>query len=325
MYESFFGLRSNPFSMTADPTMLYITPQHREALAALTYGIAACKGVMALTGDAGTGKTSVLMRLVTHLQNGTLQSSMILNPVVSAGELLEMIATGFGISDVCTGKAKLLQQLHEFLLQTFRSGHISLLIVDEAHRLSADLLEELRLLSNFEIPQQKLLQIVLSGQPELTSVLNETSMRQVKQRISLRARLLPLAGTEVPAYIDFRWSRVAETKAPFSLESLSAVAELSSGIPRLINSLCDNALITAFAEKSRLVTPAHVAQAASDLDLTCAAAEAIERRTPCQDGTEEVATESSTFEKQQNHDQRALSFLTRFRSRTETVLADTHK
>jgi len=326
MYELFFGLSRNPFSMTADPGMLYITTQHREALAALSYGITARKGMMALTGEAGTGKTSLLMRLTTHLHNGNIRSSIILNPHLSAGEMLEMIMTDFGLADAGKGKAKLLQGLQQFLLENFRGGRICLLIVDEAHRLSADLLEELRLLGNFETPRQKLLQIVLCGQPELASLLNTASMRQVKQRISLRARLLPLSGAEVATYVDFRWSRSAQSKAPFSAEALAVVAEASSGIPRLINALCDNALITAFAERSRIITPAHVAQAAMDLDLS---REGIDDK-PCLPSNGEGGTAKSSapsfcgLSTPENH-RNATSFLTRFRHGKGSAVAEIRK
>lgn len=268
MYYAFFGLRENPFTMTSDPKYLFLTPQHNEALAGLTYAILNRKGFVVLTGEAGTGKTTMLARVLERVPTRLVQSSVILNPTLTAAEFLEMALLDFGISDVPASKAQRLAKLQAFLLKGHREGKISALIVDEAHKLSPDVLEELRLLGNFDLADQKLLQILLIGQDELTGVLNRPDMRQLKQRIAVRLSIAPLEPADVEPYIRERWTTAGGAlPAPFSPDAIAAIARWSRGIPRVINAVCDNALLLAFAEQQAYVGAGHVLEAATDLDL----------------------------------------------------------
>jgi general secretion pathway protein A len=268
MYEKYFGLSSNPFSMTPDPSMLFMTPTHREALAGLAYAILERKGFVALTGEAGTGKTSLLARTLTVLPKTRVVSSVILNPSLSEKEFLEMMLLDFGFRDVPESKARRLVAFQEFLLKTQAAGQIAVLVVDEAHKLSPSMLEEVRLLSNLEFPGTKLLQIVLAGQPELIEVLSRPDLRQLNQRVSVRLSIGLLKPSEVPRYIALRWSKSAATQPPFSEGCYGEISNWSRGIPRLVNSICDNALMLAFAETSPLVNPSHVVEACKDLSLS---------------------------------------------------------
>ncbi len=186
MYYRFFGLVRNPFSMTPDPAFLYMSTQHREALAGLTYAILGQKGFLVLTGEAGTGKTTLLARVLQHLPANRIQSSVILNPTLSTAEFLEMTLLDFGITDVPSSKAQRLLKLQQLLLQADRQKKICALIIDEAHKLSPDVLEEIRLLGNFEQSDHKLLQILFLGKSELGDLLNRSDLRQLKQRIASR-------------------------------------------------------------------------------------------------------------------------------------------
>jgi general secretion pathway protein A len=267
MYEKYFGLSANPFSMTPDPAVLFMTPTHREALAGLAYAILERKGFVALTGEAGTGKTSLLARTLTVLPKSRVISSVILNPSLSENEFIEMMLLDFGFRDLPQSKARRLLLFQEFLLKTQAAGQIAVLVVDEAHKLTPAVLEEVRLLSNLEFPGTKLLQIVLAGQPELIEVLGRPDLRQLNQRVSVRLSIGLLRPSEIRHYIALRWSKSAATQPPFSEPSYAEVARWSRGIPRLVNSICDNALMLAFAETASLVEPHHVTEASRDLSL----------------------------------------------------------
>jgi general secretion pathway protein A len=268
MYTAFFGLNRRPFNMTPDPAFLFLTEQHREALAGLTYSILDRKGFLALSGMAGAGKTTLLAWVLEKLPAGKVQSSVILNPTLTRNEFLELAMLDFGISDIPESKASRLWMLQKFLLNGKREGKISVLVIDEAHKLSAEVLEEIRLLGNFESADEKLLQVVLVGQSELDEVLSRPELWQFKQRISVRLSLEPLGTNEVAKYMEHRWG-VAGGKqpVPFSSEAIVNVAKWSKGIPRLINSICDNALIEAFADSVPSVSADHVRRAAGDLLL----------------------------------------------------------
>ncbi len=268
MYTGFFGLTRKPFNMTPDPAFLFLTEQHREALAGLTYAILDRKGFLVLSGMAGAGKTTLLAWVLEKLPAGKVQSSVILNPTLTRDEFLELAMLDFGIPDIPSSKAQRLWTLQKFLLKARGEGKISVLVIDEAHKLSSEVLEEIRLLGNFECADEKLLQVVLIGQGELDQVLSRPELWQFKQRISVRMSLEPLGASEVADYIEHRW-RVAGGKqaAPFSSEAVGNVAKWSKGIPRLINSICDNALVEAFAESARTVTGEHVRLAAENLLL----------------------------------------------------------
>ena len=272
MYEKYFGLAANPFSMTPDPAMLFMTSTHREALAGLAYAILERKGFAALTGEAGTGKTSLLARTLTVLPKARVVSSVILNPSLNESEFIEMMLLDFGFRSIPQSKARRLLLFQEFLLKTQAAGQIAVLVVDEAHKLTPAVLEEVRLLSNLEFPGTKLLQIVLAGQPELIDVLNRPDLRQLNQRVSVRLAIGLLRPGEIEHYIALRWSKAASTRAPFAESCYGEIARWSRGIPRLVNSICDNSLMLAFAETAAAVEPHHVVEASRDLSLTDPAA-----------------------------------------------------
>ncbi|MGO9444979.1 MAG: ExeA family protein [Thiobacillaceae bacterium] len=267
MYNAFFGLTKNPFNMTPDPAFLYHTDQHREALAGLTYAILNQKGFLALSGMAGAGKTTLLAWVLQKLPVTKVQSSVILNPTLTPNEFLEMAMLDFGITDIPTSKAHRLWTLQKFLLKGQREDKVSVLIIDEAHKLSPEVLEEIRFLGNFESADAKLLQVVLIGQNELDQLLGRPELWQFKQRISVRLSLKPLGTPEVGDYIRHRWTVAGGEQTPFSSDAVGNIAKWSKGIPRLINSICDNALVQAFAECSHTVNADHVRMAAGDLLL----------------------------------------------------------
>jgi general secretion pathway protein A len=268
MYLSHFKLKRSPFGMSPDPNLLYMTECHRDALAGVTYSILAGKGFVVLIGDAGTGKTTVISRMLRYIPSEKATFSVLLNPTLSADEFLESVLVDFGITDIPDSKAKRLVKLQEFVSESHAAGKTCVLVVDEAHKLSPDVLEEIRLLTNFENAERKLLQILLAGQTELAGVLNRGDMRQLKQRIAVRFNLQPLSPKEVRAYLLFRWAGAgAQSALPFEFGAIQTIASTSRGIPRIINAICDNALVLAFGSGERIVTSAHVQQAVTDLDL----------------------------------------------------------
>jgi general secretion pathway protein A len=267
MYQGFFGLEKCPFHMTPDPGCVYMTGQHVEAISGLVFGILDRKGYLVLTGEAGLGKTTALTAAL-QLAGPKVQSSLILNPALSTLELLETVMLDFGIENIPAGKAQRLRRLQEFLLQGDAEGKISVIIIDEAHTMSVELLEEIRLLGNFDFADHKLLQIVLVGQNELSDLLNRPDLRQLKQRVAIRLALRPLDQTGVANYVQFRWQKAGgKGTIPFTAQALGAIMNASRGIPRLINAVCDNALLLAFADESKVVDIQHVREAAQDLDL----------------------------------------------------------
>jgi general secretion pathway protein A len=268
MYCTFFGLSRTAFEMTSDPAFLFLAPQHREALAGLTHGIIARTGFLLLSGPAGAGKTTLLTWLVDKLSAIKVRTSVIVNPMLSPGDFLEMALLDLGMVRIPATKAGRLLALQGFLMEAHRHGSTAALIVDEAHKLSYELMEEIRLLGNYEHPGGKLLQIVLAGQSEIDDVLSDPALWQFKQRIGMRAEIRPLDRATVECYIRHRW-RVAggADSPPFSAETLDRIALWSQGIPRLVNSLCGNALVLAYAGNDRHVLPRHVDEAAADLRL----------------------------------------------------------
>jgi general secretion pathway protein A len=267
MYNQFFELRQNPFNTTPDPNFLFWTTQHREALAGLMYAVLGRKGFMVLTGDAGTGKTTLLARVLQHFSPSRIQTSLIVNPTLTPQEFLEAVLLDFGFQDVPVSKAQRIAKLQAFLLKGHREGKVSALIVDEAHKLTPEVLEEIRLLGNFEQSDEKLLQIVLVGQSELDELLSRESLRQFKQRVALRISIEPLSGSEIEQYIRHRWTTAGGANLPFSAEAIELVARVSKGIPRVINVICDNALMQTFGEGLAAVEARHVRNACDDLRL----------------------------------------------------------
>jgi general secretion pathway protein A len=267
MYAEFYGLRELPFNVTPDPRFLYLNDCYQEALAALAYGIDARKGFISLIGEAGTGKTTLLRRLLDSLGPNT-RSVLLLNPTVSFDEILEHILLELGVPAEGGKKLVLLERLNEFLIEHTGAGGNVALLIDEAQDLAPGVLEELRLLSNLETAREKILQIVLAGQPELDATLADTALRQLRQRVTLRIRIRPLASAEVASYVRSRLDR-AGTPTPdlFSGAALGRVAALSGGIPRVVNVLCDAALLVGFATGRRQVTPEVVEDAWRDYSV----------------------------------------------------------
>jgi len=268
MYREFFGLSKDPFAMTPDPSFLMLTSAHREALAGLSYAVLSRKGFVVLTGDAGTGKTTLLMRLIRTLPPTRAQFSVVLNSTLTPAEFLELALLDFGFADIPTSKAQRLMMLQNFLINAREQQKVPVLVVDEAHKLSPEVLEEIRLLTNFELPDGKLLQIVLAGQDELRQTLNRQDMRQLKQRIAVRVAIRHLSDLEVEEYIRYRWTKAGGQDQPFSPDAIRQIAHRSNAIPRLINAICDGTLTLAFGQGITSIGPKEVAEVAADLDLT---------------------------------------------------------
>lgn len=269
MYKDFFGLQKLPFNLTPDPAFLFLPPKHREALAGLTYAVLEKKGFVVLTGDAGTGKTTLINSVLSRLPADRVESSIILNPTLSASEFLESVLLDFDIPDVPASNAQRLWKLQEFLARTYHLGKVAVLVIDEAHKLSIDVLEQVRLLGNFESTTEKYLQILLLGQSELDDLLNRQDLRQLRQRIGLRLYIDPLTPLEVQRYICFRWAQGgAKEGPPFTEDATAGIVQWSQGIPRLINSICDNALLMAYGDECPLVGLNYVRAAATNLGLT---------------------------------------------------------
>ena len=267
MYNEFYGLRRNPFNMTPDPEFLYLTPQHREALAGLTYAIIGRKGFVVVTGDAGTGKTTLLARALRQFPVAHIQCSIILNPTLTPAEFLEATLLDFGFTDIPASKAQRIVRLQSLLMNGYREGRICALLVDEAHKLSPEVLEEIRLLGNFEVADQKLLQVALVGQNELDTLLGREQLRQFKQRVALHLTVAALSATDVEQYVRYRWIKAGGRDLPFSEQALCMIAQASEGIPRVINAICDNALVQAFGEGSTAVQVGQILTVCADLRL----------------------------------------------------------
>ncbi len=269
MYKSFYNLQRNPFEITPDPSFLFPTTRHNEALASLYYGVTAHRGFVVLTGEVGTGKTLILRSLLGLLQRREVAFALIFNPRLTPLEFMRYIALDFGLQ--VTGKAKdeLIYLLNGFLLQRYQKGLTTILVVDEAHHLSLEILEEIRLLSNLETSQQKLLQIVLAGQPELDLKLDSHELRQLKQRIALRCHLDPLNAHETREYMSRRLKIAGAPGAReiFSAPAIEAVFRNSRGIPRLINTICENALLSGYAMHAATITSEIIDAVARDLRL----------------------------------------------------------
>ena len=270
MYKNFYNLLRNPFEITPDPSFLFPTSRHKEALAALYYGVRRHKGFVVLTGEVGTGKTLLIRWLLQLLKGTNVAYAYVFNSRLSSLEFLKFIAGDLGLSTAAKTKSDLLLEFGRFLINRHQQQLTTVLVIDEAHHLSADVLEEIRLLTNLETAQGKLLQILLVGQPELDDKLDMVSLRQLKQRIALRARLEALSREQTTGYIE---SRLQMAGASFPVSSLfpddtvTAIYEYSRGIPRLINTICENALITAYARQLRSVPVDVVHEVAKDFRL----------------------------------------------------------
>jgi general secretion pathway protein A len=276
MYESFYGLRERPFDLALNPRRLLLTPQHREALGNLEYGILTRNGVTLLLGEAGTGKTTLIrtafVRAETETPGGTAAWAYLRNPTLQRGEFLEFLAARFGLSsEAAISKIRLLDELERALL----AGKKAVLIIDEAQSVPLELLEEVRLLANIESDSAKLLPVILAGQPELADRLNEPGLRQLKQRIALRFTLVPFQLPETAAYIAARIDEAGGTPARvFTREAVLLVHQRSGGIPRTINVICENALLTGYVEEQRPVGREVIEAVCRDFDLWSGAAAA---------------------------------------------------
>ena len=268
MYKKFFGLKENPFNVNPDPRFLFQTSEIQEALACLTYGVERRRGFVLLTGEVGTGKTTLLNKLLEGLRGARVATAFIFNPRLSANQFLHFMLGDFGISCESHMKSQILLVLNQWLLERYRAGETALLIVDEAQNLSLEVLEEIRLLTNLETATEKLLQIVLSGQPELETLINQTALRQLRQRITLRCRMVPLSLEETQGYISERLRIAgAEGEPVFNSDAIEVVFRYSRGIPRVINLLCDHSLITAYAEAQKPVLAGTVEAVAREFEL----------------------------------------------------------
>jgi general secretion pathway protein A len=266
-YERYFGFREPPFSVTPDPRFFYANPAYREAYATLRYGVEARKGFILLTGEAGTGKTTLLRMLMQHADSA-IQTAFIFNPPATFPELLQAILSELELSEIAADKAGMTAQFNDYLLEQFGQGHVVSVLIDEAQGLSHEMLEQIRLLSNLEARNAKLVQIVLMGQPELEQKLDRWELRQLKQRMALRCRIQPLQPEDVAEYIAFRLGVAGyEGDALFNRGGINKIALYSQGIPRLINVLCDNALLRACRCGATKVSMEIIDEAAHDLRL----------------------------------------------------------
>lgn len=269
MYERYYGLRERPFNLTSNPRYLMLTSKHAEGLSTLQYGISSRLGIIVLLGEAGTGKTTVIRAAVAS-QTAGARFVMMNNPLLSKSEFFQHVAQGFGLTDeAAASKPRFLSELTQTLEDSARRDSQTALIVDEAHALPYEILEEIRLLANIETDDEKLLPVVLAGQPELSDRLNEPKLRQLKQRVALRCSLGALQIRETAAYIAGR-IRVAGGDAAhlFTPEAVALIHQCSQGLPRTISVICDNALVAGFAADERPIGPGTVRDVCRDLDLT---------------------------------------------------------
>lgn len=290
MYKEFFGLRANPFNVNPDPRYLFLTRHTEEALACLTYGIQSRKGFVLLTGEVGTGKTTLINKLMEWLRLQQVATAFVFNSRLDVPQFLDYMMTDFGIPCESESKSQILQRLYNWLLDRYRAGETATLIVDEAQNLSDEVLEEIRMLTNLETFTEKLLQIVLVGQPELEVKLKQPQLRQLRQRLTLRAKTHPLELEETRAYVQQRL-RIAGATGPaiFEPAAVTAVHSASRGIPRVINLVCEHCLVSAFVDQKKTVSVEIVEQVARDFDLRDEAATSAEAPPP-------IATNGEKFD-----------------------------
>lgn len=267
MYNEFYGFREAPFNLTPDPRFLYYSERHREALHHILFGIRERKGFIQITGEVGAGKTTVCRAMLEQL-GPTFHTALILNPVLDGLELLRAIVAEFGVpAPKRRDRIGCLEALNRFLLEQVARGHDAVLLIDEAQDLSPELLEQVRLLSNLETDQRKLLQIVLVGQPELRDRLNDPKLRQLRQRITVRYHLAPLSRQETDLYIRHRLEVAGANGSPsFDRWALRRIHRYAGGIPRLVNAVCDKALLCGFVTGTEHLTSAHVRRAIRELE-----------------------------------------------------------
>src|SRR5258707_1670077 len=260
MYKKFFGLKENPFNVTPDPRYLFLTHHTQEALACLTYGIETRKGFIMLTGEVGTGKTTLINKLLEWLHKERVSTAFVFNPRLSVSQFFDFMMADFGIPCETHQKGQMLLKLNQWLLDRYQAGERAVLVVDEAQNLSPQMLEEIRLLTNLETSTEKLLQIVLAGQPELEQKLNQPQLRQLRQRITLRAKTRQLTLDETQGYIHERLRIAgAENTDIFVQEAITAVHRSAHVIPRVTNLLCEHTLVSTYADQRNQV-PAEIVE-----------------------------------------------------------------
>lgn len=266
MYEAFFGLNELPFNITPDPRFLYFSPRHREAFSHLVYGITNRRGFIELVGEVGAGKTTLCRAVLQHLPK-TVQTALILNPSLSATQLLRAILNDLGLAPKGRDRLAYIEQLNAYLLEMTKAGNNVALFIDEAQNLLPEVMEQVRLLSNLETDQHKLLQIVLVGQPELEERLARRELRQLRQRITVRCRLTTLDEREVGEYIAHRLKVAgAPVDVGFEPDAIRLVSKYAKGTPRVINTICDRTLLAAYVAQARIVTSAHVKRAWQEVE-----------------------------------------------------------
>jgi len=303
MYLRFFGLRELPFELTPNPKFLFLTPQHREALSNLQYGLFSAKSMTVLIGEAGTGKTTLIRTALESERCRNVTCVYLSNPALKRDEFVELLANRFGLgARASASKAALLDELEGVLLQRRARGEVTALVVDEAQSLGLDLLEEIRLLANAETATEKLLPVVLAGQPELRDRLNDPSLRQLKQRVALRCEIAPFALQDTAAYIAARIKHAGgEAARLFTREAVTLIHEHSRGIARTVNVVCDNALLAGFGLGRRPIGREIVLEIIRDFDLNAVAAPAVAADTtaPAPDD-EDLAVEREDAEDHQD-------------------------
>jgi general secretion pathway protein A len=268
MYKEFYGLRAYPFNVNPDPRFLFLTRHAEEALACLTYGIQSRKGFVLLTGEVGTGKTTLINKLLEWLRLQQVSTAFIFNSRLNVPQFLDYMMADFGIECNSKIKSQILLRLYSWLLDRYRAGETAVLIIDEAQSLGDEVLEEIRMLTNLETFTEKLLQIVLVGQPELELKLRQPHMRQLRQRLTLRSKTYPLTLAETKAYVQQRL-RIAGSNGEeiFDPEALAALHRYSEGIPRVINLLCEHCLVSSFVDQQHVIGPGVVETVAREFDF----------------------------------------------------------
>jgi general secretion pathway protein A len=261
MYCDFFGFTEKPFTITPNPHFIYLSGNHREAFAHLLYGIDSHAGFIAMTGEVGTGKTTVLRTLLTQLDPEKYKSALIFNPCLSGEQLLASICRDFGIEAAEKNSFAYLEALNRYLLEQNAAGRTLVLVIDEAQNLAPEVLEQVRLISNLETERDKLIQIILAGQPELDAIFGRHDLRQLNQRITVRCKLSPMGLDDTKEYISHRL-RISGNRIPglFSRGAVKRIYRFSGGIPRLINVACERALVMAWTRESLAITPYIAAQ-----------------------------------------------------------------
>ncbi|MFA7402464.1 MAG: AAA family ATPase [Pelobacteraceae bacterium] len=266
MYCDFFGFSEKPFTITPNPHFVFLSTVHREAFARLLYGVDSHAGFIALTGEVGTGKTTMLRTLLAQLDPQKYRSALIFNSCMSAEQLLAGICREFGIEADEQNRFGWLDALNRFLIDQNSAGVTVVLVVDEAQNLAPDVLEQVRMISNLETERDKLIQIILAGQPELNDVLRRHDLRQLNQRITVRCRLTPMKLDETARYINHRL-KISGSRIPdiFPRDAVKRIYRFSRGIPRLINVVCEQALVMAWTRESRSVSPSLAAEVIAEL------------------------------------------------------------